>query len=213
VLQEFSTLGSGMHIAMKDMEIRGAGNVLGAQQHGNMDSIGFDLYSRMLSQEIAHRKGETWEEDFTPQLSLGISAYFPKEYITDETLKIEFYRRLAEMGEETRAGEVEAELKDRFGPLPPEAQALLSIAAFRPLVKKMGVQRLEALGGWVSLQWRQDLAPPPEKVGEWVKKWPPTRIRFSSQDPHTVSFRVSKGDEAPEARLEAIQKLLRDIGN
>ena len=87
VLQEFSSLGSGLHIAMKDMEIRGAGNVLGTQQHGNMDAIGFELYSRMLSQEVAHLKGEEAGEDFTPQLSLGVTAFFPKEYIPDEGIE------------------------------------------------------------------------------------------------------------------------------
>jgi transcription-repair coupling factor (superfamily II helicase) len=211
VLQEFSSLGSGMHVAMKDMEIRGAGNVLGAQQHGNMDSIGFDLYSRMLSQEIAHMKGEETAADFTPLLSLGVTAFFPKEYIPDETVKIEFYRRLAEMGEMEQLAEIEAELVDRFGPLPLEAAMLLKVAAFRPQAKKLGIQRLEAQGGWVSLQWHPDLTPTGEKVEKWFKQWPPARIRFSSQDPNAVSFRVMKGDEGPEKQMEAVQKLFTDL--
>ncbi len=211
VLQEFSTLGSGMHIAMKDMEIRGAGNVLGTQQHGNMDSIGFDLYSRMLSQEIAHMKGEATATDFTPLLSLGVTAYFPKDYIPDETLKIEFYRRLAEATEEDHLVQIEEELKDRFGPLPLEAQMLLKVAAFRPKTKRLGIQKLEAQNGWVSLQWHPDLTPPAERVAKWFKQWPPARIRFSSQDPNSVSFRVMKGDEGPEKQMEAVGKLLKDV--
>ncbi len=213
VLQEFSSLGSGMHVAMKDMEIRGAGNVLGAKQHGNMDSIGFDLYSRMLSQEVAHMKGEETAADFNPLLSLGITAYFPKEYISDETVKIEFYRRLAEMNEEEQLGQIQEELIDRFGPLPLEAQMLLKVAEFRPQVKKMGIQRLEAQAGWVSLQWHSDLTPEPAKVEKWFKQWPPARIRFSPQDPNSVSFRVMKGDEGPEKQMEAVQKLLTDLGS
>jgi transcription-repair coupling factor (superfamily II helicase) len=213
VLQEFSTLGSGMHIAMKDMEIRGAGNVLGTQQHGNMDSIGFDLYSRMLSQEIAHMKGEETAADFTPLLSLGVTAYFPKEYIPDETLKIEFYRRLAEATEDEHLRQIEEELKDRFGLLPLEAQMLLKVASLRPQAKKLGIQRLEAQNGWVSLQWHPDLTPPPDRVEKWFKQWPPTRIRFSPQDPNSVSFRVMKGDEGPEKQMEAVQKLLKEIGS
>ncbi len=211
VLQDFSSLGSGMHIAMKDMEIRGAGNVLGTQQHGNMDSIGFELYSRLLSQQIAHMKGEEEDVDFTPTLSLGVSAYFPKEYITDEGLKIEFYRKLAEMDQDDQLAGIEEELKDRFGPLPVEAQMLLKVASFRPRVKGLGVQRLEAQGGWVSLQWHPDLAPTPEVVQKWMKQWPPTRIRFSSQDPNSISFRVAKGEEAQEARLASVEKLLKDL--
>jgi len=211
VLQEFSALGSGMHIAMKDMEIRGAGNVLGTQQHGTLDSIGFDLYSRMLSQEISQMKGEETAMDFTPALSLGISAYLPKDYIPEEAVKIEFYRRLVETKDEAQLKDIEAELKDRFGPLPTEAQTLFTIAALRPQVKKAGIQRLEAQGGWVTLQWHPDLAPALDQLQKWVKAWPPTRIRFSASDPHSISFRVSKGDEAPESRLPAVKKLLMDL--
>ncbi len=211
VLQEFSSLGSGMHVAMKDMEIRGAGNVLGAQQHGNMDSIGFDLYSRMLSQEVTHLKGEATAADFTPLLSLGVTAYFPKEYIPDETLKIEFYRRLAEATAEEQLTQIEEELKDRFGPLTLEAQMLLKVAAFRPQVKRLGIQKLEAQNGWVSLQWHPDLTPSPERVEKWFKQWPSSRIRFAPQDPNSVSFRVMKGDEGPEKQMEAVQRLLKDI--
>ncbi len=211
VLQEFSSLGSGMHVAMKDMEIRGAGNVLGTQQHGNMDSIGFDLYSRMLSQEIAHLKGEETAADFTPLLSLGVTAYFPKDYIPDETLKIEFYRHLAEATEEGQLTQVEEELQDRFGPLPLEAQMLLKVASLRPQTKRLGIQRLEAQNGWVSLQWHPDLTPPADRVAKWFKQWPPSRIRFSPQDPNSVSFRVMKGDEGPEKQMEAVQKLLKDV--
>ncbi len=209
VLQEFSSLGSGLHIAMKDMEIRGAGNVLGTQQHGNMEAIGFELYSRMLSQEVAHLKGESFTDDFTPQLTLGVTAYFPKEYIPDEGLKIEFYRRLAEAGESLSG--IEEELKDRFGPLPPEAQMLLTVASFRPLTKGLGVQRLEAQGGWVSLQWHPSHSPDPARVQKWFKQYPPSRIRFSPQDPNTVSFRVAKGDETQEQRLAAVERLLKDL--
>lgn len=212
VLQEFSSLGSGMHVAMKDMEIRGAGNVLGAKQHGNMDSIGFDLYSRMLSQEVARMKGEETAADFTPLLSLGVTAYFAKDYIEDETVKIEFYRRLAEVNEPEQIKQIEEELVDRFGPLPLEAQMLLKVATFRPQAKKLGIQRLEAQGGWVSLQWHPDLTPAPEKVDKWFKQWPPSRIRFSPQDPNAVSFRVMKGDEGPEKQMEAVQKLFQDLG-
>ncbi len=212
VLQQFSSLGSGLHIAMKDMEIRGAGNVLGTQQHGNMDAIGFDLYSRMLGQEMARMKGQEAGTDFIPVLSLGVSAYFPKDYIAEEPAKIDFYRRLAEMSGESEVTEIGAELEDRFGPLPAEARMLLTVAAFRPRVKGLGIQRLEALEGWVSLQWHPEKAPSPERVDKWFKMWPPSRIRFSSKEPHSVSFRVMKGDESQEARLQAVDKLLKNLG-
>jgi transcription-repair coupling factor (superfamily II helicase) len=211
VLQEFSSLGSGMHIAMKDMEIRGAGNVLGTQQHGTLDSIGFDLYSRMLSNELSQMKGEETALDFTPILSLGLSAYLPKDYIPEEAVKIEFYRRLVETKDEAGLRDITEELKDRFGELPPEAVTLMRIAGLRPSVKAQGIQRLEAQGGWVFLQWHPELAPAPERVEKWMKQWPPARIRFSPNDAHSISFRVSKGEEGPEGRLASVQKLLKDL--
>jgi len=157
-------------------------------------------------------KGEETVTDFTPLLSLGVTAYFAKDYIPDETVKIEFYRRLAEISELEQLKEIEEELLDRFGPMPLEAQMLIKVAAFRPQAKKLGIQRLEAQSGWISVQWHPDLTPASEKVEKWFKQWPPSRIRFSSQDPNSVSFRVMKGDEGSEKQMDAVQKLFNDLG-
>jgi transcription-repair coupling factor (superfamily II helicase) len=212
VLQEFSTLGSGLHIAMKDMEIRGAGNVLGTQQHGNMEAIGFDLYAQMLTEEVSRLKGTPPEPaTVNPVLSLGVSAYFPREYVSEEEVKADFYRRL---GSVKGPGEVEAigeELKDRFGPMPDEARALLIVAALRPKAVELGLTRVEMSGGWVALTWHPDRTPATNQVAVWMKKIPPARIRFSPKDPQTVSFRVAKGDEPPGKRLEAAGLLLREL--
>ena len=104
------------------------------------------------------------------------------------------------------------ELKDRFGPLPLEARMLLKVAAFRPRVKALGIKRLEAQNGWVSLTWHEAHAPTAEKVQKWFKEWPPARIRFSSQDLNSVSFRVMKGDEGSEKMMEAAGRLLEGLG-
>jgi transcription-repair coupling factor (superfamily II helicase) len=212
VLQEFSTLGSGLHIAMKDMEIRGAGNVLGNQQHGNMEAIGLDLYSSMLSEEVSRLKGEPAPPaKVHPVLNLGVSAFFPGSYVAEEEVKADFYRRL---GAVERAEEVESlsvELTDRFGPPPPEAKALLAAAGMRPLAVALGLTRLELSAGWSSLTWHPDRTPEPARVSVWMKKYPPTRIRFSPKDPQTVLFRVAKGDEPADQRLEALRRLLSEL--
>ena len=156
-------------------------------------------------------KGEETPLDFTPVLSLGLSAYLPKDYIPEEAVKIEFYRRLVETQDEAGLKEIGVELKDRFGEPPEEAKTLMRVAALRPEVKALGIQRLEAQGGWVFLQWHPDLAPAVPQIEKWMKQWPPTRIRFSPNDAHSISFRVSKGEEGPEGRLASVQKLLKDL--
>jgi transcription-repair coupling factor (superfamily II helicase) len=212
VLQEFSTLGSGLHIAMKDMEIRGAGNVLGNQQHGNMEAIGLDLYSDMLSEEVSRLKGEPEPQaKVHPVLDLGVSAYFPSSYVAEEEVKADFYRRLGAVSDASHIETLSAELVDRFGPPPPEAQALLAVAVLRPLAVSLGLTRLELSAGWSSLTWHVDRTPEPAKVALWMKRYPPTRLRFSPKDPQTVMFRVAKGDEPAEVRLEAVRKLLSEL--
>ncbi len=212
VLQEFSTLGSGLHIAMKDMEIRGAGNVLGTQQHGNMEAIGLDLYAQMLTEEVSKLKGEPEPAArVNPVLSLGLSAYLPKEYVADEEVKAELYRRLGAVTGDDEVKVLNEELVDRFGPPPEEARALMAVAALRPLAVGLGLTRVEMSGGWVSLTWHPERQPEPPRVALWVKKYPPARLRFSPKDPNTVSFRVCKGDEPPEKRLEAAKRLLAEL--
>jgi len=212
VLQEFSTLGSGLHIAMKDMEIRGAGNVLGNQQHGNLEAIGLDLYSDMLQEEVSRLKGEPEVGvRVHPTLNLGVSAYFPSSYVTEEEVKADFYRRLGEVSEPAQVESLSVELVDRFGPPPPEAKSLLAVAVLRPLAVGLGLTRLELTAGWTSLTWHPERVPAPTEVAKWMKRYPPTRLRFSPKDPQTVMFRVAKGDEDADFRLEAVRKLLADL--
>lgn len=212
VLQEFSTLGSGLHIAMKDMEIRGAGNVLGNQQHGNMEAIGLDLYSDMLQEEVARLKGEPEPSaKVHPVLNLGVSAYFPSSYVTEEEVKADFYRRLGEVEQPAEVESLSMELVDRFGPPPDEAKALLAVAVLRPLAVGLGLTKLELTAGWTSLTWHKERTPAQAEVAKWMKRYPPTRLRFSPKDPQTVMFRVAKGDEDADFRLEAVRKLLADL--
>ena len=211
-LQEFRALGSGMHIAMRDMEIRGAGNLLGMDQHGHMDAVGLDLYSSMLASAVAREKGEEILEDFHPEISLAITAFLPGGYIPEEVVKVDFYRRLVDAGTEAEVEAIASELVDRFGPLPEPAQILLKVAAVRPSLKRLGIQRLEELSGWVTLTWHDARIPSTEVVAGWMKKVPPSRIRFDPENRNTVSFRIHKGNEPEATRLDAVRNLLREFG-
>jgi transcription-repair coupling factor (superfamily II helicase) len=131
-IKEFTELGSGFKIAMRDLSIRGAGNLLGAEQHGFIASVGFDLYSEMLREAIEELKGEPKkEEEIQPEISLTIDAFIPSEYIQDGKQKIEMYKKFAAVSLQEEIEELREEMLDRFGPLPESVENLLYVARLR----------------------------------------------------------------------------------
>ena len=137
-LQEFTELGSGFKIAMRDLEIRGAGNVLGPEQHGFMQAVGFELYCQLLKESVdelkRNREGAFLpKNDLEPEISIGVSAYIPSEYVPDSRQKIEFYKRLAYATSLEEAEHVSDDLKDRFGPFPPELEHLTAFVRLKIL--------------------------------------------------------------------------------
>lgn len=126
-IKDFTELGSGFKIAMRDLSIRGAGNLLGAQQHGFIDSVGFDMYSQMLSEAVARKQGKNIQDQKTSvEIDLGIDAYLPTNYISDERQKIEIYKRIRQLENMDMYDELEADLLDRFGEYPDEVAHLLT---------------------------------------------------------------------------------------
>lgn len=126
-IKDFTELGSGFKIAMRDLSIRGAGNLLGAQQHGFIDSVGFDMYSQMLAEAVARKQGKTVKDQKTSvEIDLGIDAYLPASYISDERQKIEIYKRIRQLENMDMYDELEADLLDRFGEYPDEVAHLLT---------------------------------------------------------------------------------------
>lgn len=131
-IKDFTELGSGFKIAMRDLSIRGAGNLLGAQQHGFIDSVGFDMYSQMLSEAVARKQGKEPSEFKTSvEIDFGIDAYLPTEYIQDERQKIEIYKRVRQLENREMYDELEADLLDRFGDFPQEVAYLLAVGRLK----------------------------------------------------------------------------------
>ncbi|WP_144936743.1 transcription-repair coupling factor [Paenibacillus sp. 32O-W] len=151
-IKEFTELGSGFKIAMRDLAIRGAGNLLGAEQHGFIASVGFDLYSQMLGEEIAKRKQELDGEDKTEpefwstQLDLHIDAYLPSDYIYDSIQKIEIYKKVANVTTLEEAGDLHEELVDRFGDLPLAVENLLAVARLKVYGSMYGIESIVQKG-------------------------------------------------------------------
>ena len=136
-IKEYTELGSGFKIAMRDLEIRGAGNLLGAEQHGHMEAVGYDLYCKMLSEAVKEAKGgEAAEESFDTAIDINIDAYIPMDYIPNEFQKLDIYKRIAEIETEEEAEEIVEELIDRFGDLPKSVENLLLIARLKSMAHK-----------------------------------------------------------------------------
>ncbi len=154
IISDYTDLGSGFKVAMKDLEVRGAGNLLGRQQHGEILSVGFDMYLRLLDEAVAELSvGEEKEEAPEVYLELDYSGYIPDTYIKNVTEKMEIYKMIASIETDTDLERVYGELTDRFGPMPDEVQSLLSIAELRVICKKLYIRSLRERRGKVYVEF------------------------------------------------------------
>lgn len=145
-IREFTDLGSGVKIAMRDLEIRGAGNLLGEEQHGHMEAVGYDLYCKMLNEAVKHVKGELPEEVYTTTVDINVDAYIPNSYIPNEYQKLDIYKRIATIETEEERDDMLEELIDRFGEPPKKVQQLLKIAQLKALAHKAYITAIEQKG-------------------------------------------------------------------
>ncbi|NUM56409.1 MAG: transcription-repair coupling factor [Candidatus Hydrogenedentes bacterium] len=141
-LEEFSTLGAGFRIAMRDLEIRGAGSLLGGEQHGHIATVGFDTYTQLVAEAVAEIKGEPIRLRRLPLFEIAAEAYIPEQYVTSESQKITLYKRIAGLQSEEEVGEMLAELKDRFGEPPVPVRRLLDVMRVRALGADAGARRI-----------------------------------------------------------------------
>lgn len=156
-IKEFTELGSGFKIAMRDLSIRGTGNILGAQQHGFIESVGFDLYSQMLKEEIEKRKGNLPKEDVTPiEIDLEINAYIPDQYIRDGYQKIEMYKRFRGIKDMEDLRELQDEMIDRFGDYPEEVENLFLVSKIKVIADQCGVESIKKGKDNITILFREE---------------------------------------------------------
>ncbi|MGF7184174.1 transcription-repair coupling factor (superfamily II helicase) [Desulfitispora alkaliphila] len=205
-IKEFTQLGAGFKIAMRDLEIRGAGNILGPEQHGQMMAVGFDLYCRLLEQAVEEEKGrEVKKVDSSVDIDIEISAYFSDEYIADAGVKIEFYKRLLALENKEQLSELIDELVDRFGELPPEATNLIKLAELRIAAKNIRVATIKQQRDTIKISFHQ----PPDLSGEkllQLAKGMGRRISFNASGPLEIGIKVSGMDK--EKRIEIITEII-----
>jgi transcription-repair coupling factor (superfamily II helicase) len=141
-ISRHTALGSGFHIALRDLEIRGAGNLLGAEQHGHIAAVGFDTYARLLREAVADLRGEPMPQEREVRIDLPLKAYIPVGWVGQEALRLELYRAIATAGDHQRLDQVRAEAVDRYGRLPEEVETLLAVASLRITCLELGVQEI-----------------------------------------------------------------------
>jgi transcription-repair coupling factor (superfamily II helicase) len=169
-LKEFSELGAGFRIAALDLELRGAGNLLGREQHGHIGAVGFDLYCQMLERAVAQRKGEAARPELRTTLNLGLDIRIPPQYIESENLRLRIYKRIAGITSEAEQEEVRRELEDRFGPLPPAVENLLEYSVLKALCERLLISSVERSGDHqLAIKFYDQTPVKPERVVKLIR--------------------------------------------
>ena len=189
-LKEFSDLGAGFRIAALDLELRGAGNLLGREQHGHIEAVGFDMYCQMMERAVAERKGETVGLERRATLNLGQEIRIPPEYIESENLRLRIYKRIASVTSDAEREEVRRELDDRFGPPPASVENLLDYAVLKALAEKLLVASVDHRGDQVAIKFYEDTPLGPEKLVKMIRKRKGMRL-----DPSGVLWFEWKGEK------------------
>jgi transcription-repair coupling factor (superfamily II helicase) len=194
---EATELGSGFKIAMRDLEIRGAGNLLGEDQSGHIAAVGYDLYCQMVTEAVAELKGEEVREPAEVKLDVPVDAYLPKDYVTKEELRLEAYRRLANVTTRAEVDDIRAEWVDRFGPIPAPAERLLTIGLLRAECHRTGVRDVSITGN------QARLAPLRLRASEVMRLRRLARDAIYKEEAGQLVVPLRRGDD-PATRLVAL---------
>jgi len=206
-LQEFTELGSGFKLALRDLEIRGAGNLLGAAQHGHIAAVGFDLYAKLLAEAVRELKGEPTAAAVEPVISVAVEGFLPDDYVPEVNQRLAFYKRLASAVSDAEVDDLRAELLDRFGPPPTEAEQLFDIVHLRVAARSLGVEKLDAGEGVALVTFAPGTPLDPRRL---VRAIEGSRGRLKMKREFTIEAVVERGEWA---RVRAsLLRLLEGLG-
>ncbi|MGN0506270.1 MAG: transcription-repair coupling factor [Lachnospiraceae bacterium] len=214
-IREFTELGSGFKIAMRDLEIRGAGNLLGAEQSGHMEAVGYDLYCKMLNEEVKNIKGEIKEEEtFETVMDLEVDAFIPATYIKNEMQKLDMYKRVAAIESEEELADMQEELVDRFGDIPPAFDNLLQIALLKAMCHTVYVSALTQKGDTVRLTMYPKARLKTELLPEFLERHK-NELKFVREAVPYFEYRLpqKKKPMTPKAEADRMFELLRTFLN
>jgi transcription-repair coupling factor (superfamily II helicase) len=208
VLQELTELGSGFKLALRDLEIRGAGNLLGAQQHGHIAAVGYDLYSKLLAEAVRELSGQPSTAAVEPLISAPAEGFLPEDYVPEVNQRLALYKRLAGAGDEETLADIRAELADRFGPLPREAEQLLDVVRIRQAARRLGLEKVEIGDARALLTFAPSTSMEPGKVLAAIRD---SKGRLKMKRDFTLEAAIARG-EWPRVRdsvLAVLEALTR----
>ncbi|MDO5422754.1 MAG: transcription-repair coupling factor [Eubacteriales bacterium] len=210
-IREFTELGSGFKIAMRDLEIRGAGNLLGAQQHGHMEAVGYDLYCKMLNESVKELKGETEPgEEFNTAIDLDVDAFIPEKYIRNEFQKLDIYKRIAGIESEEEYDDMLEELVDRFGEPPRPVQNLLAIANLKAMAHRVWLTEVAQKGETIRFTLFERAKVDPAGIEELVRV-SNGKLKFTVEaNPYFAYSRPRKGKEREDV-LRTVREVLEKM--
>jgi transcription-repair coupling factor (superfamily II helicase) len=198
-MKEFSELGAGFRIAALDLELRGAGNMLGRQQHGHIEAVGFDIYTQMLERAVSKLKGEEAAPELRTTLSLGLDVRIPQDYIPSENLRLRTYKRISSIKTDDEKVDVAKELEDRFGPLPASVGNLLEYAALKSICERLRISMVERQGNRVAVRFHPETPLDPATLVQVVRSKEGIRL-----DPSGVLWMETSRGEPVVAALRNV---------
>jgi transcription-repair coupling factor (superfamily II helicase) len=169
-IQELSELGSGFKLAIQDLEIRGAGNLLGPSQSGHIAALGLELYTQLIEQTVRELKGEEITEEITPEIRFHLPTFIPEFYIEDPAERLSLYRRLSSSRSDEEVDGIREELKDRFGKIPEEVHALLEVIKVKILLTKLSIRKFEETPSQFVLTFDEKTRVSPQSIIDFVHR-------------------------------------------
>ena len=206
-LERFTELGAGFHIATMDMELRGAGNLLGPEQSGFVAAVGFEMFCQMLDEASRELRGEASVDDVDPELSIDEEALLPQEYIEEVGLRLSLYKRLAGAVDDGEVAEIATEMEDRFGEPPAETRRLVELMSLKTELRRLRVLGMEAAARSVTLHLRDDTPLDPVKIGQLVVR---QRATYQLTPSGRLTRRLRTGEDTPGG-LALANQMLREL--
>lgn len=205
-IKEFTEFGSGFKIAMRDLEIRGAGNLLGAEQHGHIDAIGYDMYLKLLDDAVRSLKGEKVDEKLSTSIDIKVNAYIDSEYISDENQRLEMYKKISSIESKKDTQDIIDELIDRFKEFPKPVEALIDVAYLKTLAEKAMITDISEKASSVVLKFKDDKSVNLGIINSLIKDYK-GKLMFSGQFPPYLTYKYDKKETILKELISLVEKI------